>query len=94
MFTRPFTPGKSLKSVLLLTVFLTLLQRINAQQLKIKDFAVCGGSAPANVYNNKQGVIILGNTTITGTVGTNHLIDVRKDLTLKGNFIKSDYCFF
>ena len=81
---------RSVKIGLLLLVFTAAMQSLSAQQLKIKDFAIWGGSAPAATYTPNQGVFILGNTNITGTVGTNHLIDVKKDLTLKGNFISGN----
>ncbi len=47
------------------------------QNLKITDFAVWGGGAAANPYNNTQGVFLDNKVTITGNIGSNHLVDIK-----------------
>lgn len=85
MFKRLFTSGKTSKIGLLLVVFVTTLQSISAQQLKLKDFAIWGGSAPSTSLNKKQGVSIASRVNVTGNVGSNHMIEIKKEFTLKGN---------
>ena len=53
---------RSFKIGLLLIIFSSAIQSLSAQQLKIKDFAIWGGSAPAATYTPNQGVFILGNS--------------------------------
>jgi len=67
-----------------------IIAQTTATQLKIKEFAVWGGSAPANNYNNKQGVFLGGRTTIIGNVGSNHMVDAKLDLNITGNIVSGN----
>ncbi len=73
----------------LLSVICTLLlictvQVVTAQNLKLTDFAIWGGVLPPNPYNSAQGVFINNTANIEGNIGSNHLVDIKSDLTLKG----------
>ncbi|MEP7108857.1 MAG: hypothetical protein ABI760_12765, partial [Ferruginibacter sp.] len=72
--------------LLLLTCVVKIAQSQNpALQLKIKDFAVWGGSASPNSYNNSQGVFIGNIVSIQGNVGSNHLVDAKNIFNVTGN---------
>ena len=68
--------------------------RLQGQTLKLTDFAIWGGSAATNSYNNTQGVFINNTANIEGNIGTNHLIDIKNNLTLKGNIYSGNRIFF
>src|SRR6476619_3959140 len=76
---------------LLLTCTGTVLM---AQNLKLSDFAIWGGGASPNPYNNAQGVFITNNANIQGNVGSNHLINIANNLTLKGALYSGNNIIF
>ncbi|MGK2863138.1 MAG: S8 family serine peptidase, partial [Chitinophagaceae bacterium] len=64
----------------LLFICLVSANQIKAQapqNLKITDFAVWGGGAAANPFNNTQGVSLENKVTITGNIGSNHKVDIK-----------------
>src|SRR5687767_978285 len=53
--------------------------------LKLTDFAIWAGSAPATSYTNAQGVFVRNSAIIQGNVGSNHVLDFKNDVTITGN---------
>ncbi len=62
----------------------------NTQSLSLKDFAIWGGSNPANNFNSKQGIFLKGGATITGNIGSNHFIDIKEKANLTGNIFSGN----
>ncbi|RYG51336.1 MAG: hypothetical protein EOO01_08755, partial [Chitinophagaceae bacterium] len=58
--------------------------------LKLSDFAIWGGSAAPTSYKSSQGVFLKEKATITGNIGTNHLIDAKERFTLTGNIFSGN----
>ncbi|MHA4843962.1 MBG domain-containing protein [Flavitalea antarctica] len=54
-------------------------------ELKVKDFAIWGGSAAPGSYNSAQGVFLKNASMIEGNIGSNHMVDIENNLNLKGN---------
>ncbi|HTE27493.1 MBG domain-containing protein [Flavitalea sp.] len=71
--------------LLLFSFFATISQGQTPIELRIKDFAVWGGSASPNSYNSSQGVFIGNAVSIQGNVGSNHLIDANNLFSISGN---------
>ncbi len=67
-----------------------IIAQTTATQLKIKEFAVWGGSAPSSSFNSKQGVFVGGRTTIVGNIGSNHTVDAKLDLDVTGNIVSGN----
>ena len=65
-----------------------------AQTLRLKDFAIWGGGATANPYNSTQGVFITNTVNIEGNIGSNHLIDIQNNFTLKGSIYSGNRVIF
>ena len=87
------------KSTRLVSIILTMLlictvHTVTAQNLKLTDFAIWGGGATPNTYNSAQGVFINNTANIQGNIGSNHLIDVANDLTLKGTIYSGNNVVF
>jgi hypothetical protein len=61
-----------------------------APTFKLTDFAVWGGSASSSAYNSSQGITITNNVSITGNMGSNHLVDAKNNLTLKGSILSGN----
>ena len=80
---RNFTPALQKITCLLLLFFIVKTGYSQTTTLKIKDFAIWGGSASANSYNSSQGVFIKEKATIQGNIGTNHVIDIKENLSDK-----------
>jgi cytoskeletal protein CcmA (bactofilin family) len=71
--------------LLLLIIVVKTGQGQTAINLKIKDFAIWGGSASPNPFNGSQGVILKNTANIVGNIGSNHLVEIKNNLTLTGN---------
>src|SRR5436190_16616699 len=66
----------------------------NQPPLKIKDFAVWGGSASPGSYNSTQGVFIGNIVSITGNIGSNQLVDVKNLFKVTGNIYSGNAVSF
>ncbi|MEP7373424.1 MAG: LamG-like jellyroll fold domain-containing protein [Chitinophagaceae bacterium] len=75
---------------LLLLVCLVKIGNSQAQTLKLSDFAIWGGSASASSYNSAQGVFLKEKAKITGSIGSNHLVDAKENFTLTGNIFSGN----
>src|SRR4051794_10809279 len=84
----PFYP-KKFTFFRFLLLFL-IAQSAYGQQLKVKDFAIWGGSAVVSSYKSNQGVFLSPQVNITGTIGSNHQIQGKKSLTVKGNIVSGN----
>lgn len=89
------TPTLQKCIVLLLLSFLVKInQGQTPVELKVKDFAIWGGSASTNAYNSSQGIFINNNAIIEGNIGSNHLVDIKNNLKLQGNIYSANRVFF
>ena len=93
---RNLTP--SLQKYICALLFICVVKIAQGQssptQLKIKDFAVWGGSATSNSYNSSQGVFIGNIVSITGNVGSNHLVDAKNLFSITGNVYSGNVVSF
>src|SRR5215470_13150762 len=64
------------------------------QTLRLQDFTIWGGSAPANSYISSQGVVFNNSAVIQGNIGSNHLINVKNNLTVTGNIYSGNLISF
>lgn len=89
VFTLPF---KKIICSLLLTglVMAGKSQAPVVPTFKLTDFAVWGGSASPSTYNSAQSITITNNVSITGNMGSNHLVDAKNDLILKGSILSGN----
>jgi subtilase family protein/type IX secretion system substrate protein/MBG domain-containing protein len=65
-----------------------------AQTLRLQDFTIWGGSAPANSYISSQGVVFNNTAVVQGNVGSNHLINVKNNLTITGSLYSGNLISF
>ncbi len=85
-------------------VFVTLLiclliagesQAQAPENLKITNFAIWGGGATANPYSNTQGISLDNKVTITGSIGSNHLVEIKgKSNILNGSIYSGNGVVF
>jgi cytoskeletal protein CcmA (bactofilin family) len=68
--------------------------QVTPENLKLSDFAIWGGSSSPSSYKSSQGVFIKEKATITGNIGSNHLIDIKENLTMTGNVYSGNGVYF
>lgn len=61
-----------------------------AQQLKVKDFAIWGGSSNASSYNKNQGVFFSSGIKITGSVGSTQQVQGKDGSFIKGDIVSGN----
>lgn len=80
---------QALQKCLFLSLFIIVVKTSQAQntpvQLKIKDFAVWGGSVSPSSYNSSQGVFIGNIVAIEGNVGSSQLVNAKNLFSITGN---------
>jgi hypothetical protein len=61
-----------------------------AQNLKLADFAIWGGSASPDSYVSSQGVYIKIKASVQGNIGSNHLVEIKENFKLTGNIFSGN----
>lgn len=80
-------------------IFLSLVTTLlvfaaTSQQLKLKDFAVWGGTANPSSFNSTQGVFFSPGIKITGSVGSTQQVQGKDGLLIKGDIVSGNKIAF
>jgi hypothetical protein len=90
MFKTLLRTAHRLNRCVALLLLLLCANTITAQQLRLREFAIWGGSAPGTTYNPNQGLFISRLVTITGSIGSNQLVQSAKEINLTGNLYSAN----
>jgi hypothetical protein len=62
--------------------------------LKFIQYAIWGGSASANSYKQDSGVVFNNTAKVQGNIGSNHLVDMRNNMTVTGSIYSGNLVIF